>query len=117
MQIEYPLTIRREGGQLAAADDNAHILQMIKQVLFTNPGERVNRPDFGCGVYGMLFETMGNEMVSVTQALVRANLVKWLGDLIQVEQLTVEGQDSTLTISITYVVLRIRERHSATFTR
>jgi phage baseplate assembly protein W len=116
MQIEYPLTIRREG-QITTADEDAHILQMIKQVLFTNPGERVNRPDFGCGLYGMLFEAMSNEMISVTQALVRGNLVKWLGDLIQIEQLTVEAQDSTLSVGITYVVLRSRQRHSATFTR
>jgi uncharacterized protein len=116
MQIEYPLTIRREG-QIATADEDEHILQMIKQVLFTNPGERVNRPDFGCGLYGMLFETMSNEMVSVTQALVRGNLVKWLGDLIQIEQLTVEAQDSTLSVGITYGVLRTGQRQSATLTR
>jgi uncharacterized protein len=116
MQIEYPLTIRREG-QIAGADEDAHILQMIKQVLFTNPGERVNRPDFGCGLYGMLFEPMSDEMISVTQALVRGNLVKWLGDLIQIEQLTVEAQDSTLAVDITYVVLRSRQRHSVTFER
>jgi phage baseplate assembly protein W len=116
MQIEYPLTIRHEG-QIAAADEDAHILQMIKQVLFTNPGERVNRPDFGCGLYGMLFEQMTNEMISVTQALVRGNLVKWLGDLIQIEQLVVESQDSTLSVSIVYVVLRSRQRRSATFVR
>jgi phage baseplate assembly protein W len=116
MQIEYPLTIRPEG-QIAAADEDAHILQMIKQVLFTNPGERVNRPDFGCGLYGMLFEQMTNEMISVTQALVRGNLVKWLGDLIQIEQLVVESQDSTLSVSIVYVVLRSRQRRSATFVR
>jgi|ERR1700689_3027875 phage baseplate assembly protein W len=116
MQIEYPLTIRREG-QIAGADEDAHILQMIKQVLFTNPGERVNRPDFGCGLYGMLFEPMSDEMISVTQALVRGNLVKWLGDLIQIEQLTVEAQDSTLAVGITYVVLRSGQRHSVTFDR
>ena len=116
MQIEYPLTIRREG-QIAGADEDAHILQMIKQVLFTNPGERVNRLDFGCGLYGMLFEPMSDEMISVTQALVRGNLVKWLGDLIQIEQLTVEAQDSTLAVGITYVVLRSGQRHSVTFDR
>jgi phage baseplate assembly protein W len=117
VQIEYPLTIRPEGQIAAATDEDAHILQMIKQVLFTNPGERVNRPDFGCGLYGMLFEAMSNEMISVTQALVRGNLVRWLGDLIQIEQLTVESQDSTLAVSITYVVLRSRRRHSATLVR
>lgn len=116
MQIEYPFTIRREG-QIATAGEDAHILQMIKQVLFTNPGERVNRPNFGCGIYGMLFEQMSNEMISVTQALVRGNLVKWLGDLIQIEQLTVEAEDSTLAVNITYVVLRSRQRYSATLVR
>lgn len=116
MQIAYPFSIGQEGA-VGLADDDGHILQMIEQVLFTNPGERVNRPDFGCGLYALVFEPMSSEMVAVTQALVRANLLKWLGDLIHIEELLVEARDSRLTISIDYAVLRTGERRTETIVR
>jgi len=116
MQIAYPLEIERTG-EVATAETDAHIEQMIEQVLFTKPGERVNRPDFGCGIYGMVFEPMSGEMIAVTQALVRGNLLKWLGDRIHLEQLEVEAQDSKLVVSITYVILRTGQRRTASFVR
>jgi len=116
MQIAYPFEIERTG-EVATAETDAHIEQMIEQILFTNPGERVNRPDFGCGIYGMVFEPMSGEMIAVTQALVRGNLLKWLGDRIHLEQLEVEAQDSKLVVSITYVILRTGQRRTASFVR
>jgi len=114
MQIAFPFTLDQDG-EIATADHDAHIRQMIEQVLFTNPGERVNRPDFGCGIDTMVFEPLSGEMVAVTQALVRANLVKWLGNLIQVEQLAVEAVESRLVVSIGYVVLATGARQNGTF--
>lgn len=116
MQISFPFALEHEG-DVATADDDAHIRQMIEQVLFTNPGERVNRPDFGCGLYAMVFEPMSSEMLAVTQALVRANLVKWLGELIHVERLAVDAVDSTLEVTIDYAVLGTGERRTGTFIR
>jgi phage baseplate assembly protein W len=116
MQIAFPLQIER-AGQIATAGDDDHVRQMIEQVLFTNPGERVNRPDFGCGIYGMIFEPANGEMLAVTQALVRGNLVKWLGDVIHLEDLDVEARDEDLVITITYVVLRTLQRATASFRR
>jgi phage baseplate assembly protein W len=115
MQIAYPLSVAQS--EVVTAGHDEHIRQMIEQVLFTNPGERVNRPDFGCGLYAAVFEPMSSEMIAVTQALVHANLLKWLGDLIHIEQLTVEAKDTQLVVSIAYAVLRNGERRTETFIR
>ena len=49
MEIAYPFHVDGRG-RSAPADANEHIRQMIEQVLFTAPGERVNRPEFGTGL-------------------------------------------------------------------
>jgi phage baseplate assembly protein W len=116
MQIAYPFALT-ESGAIATADEDAHLRQMIEQVLFTNPGERVNRPDFGCGLEAMVFEPISSEMIAVTQALVRANLLKWLGDRIQIINLVVEAVESSLVITLDYAVLGTLERRVGTFVR
>lgn len=115
MQIAYPLAVAYS--EVATAAPDAHIRQMMEQVLFTNPGERVNRPDFGCGLFAAVFEPMSSEMLSVTQALVHANLVKWLGDLIRIEDVHVQMNDTRLIVTVAYAVLRGGERRTETFTR
>ena len=114
MQLAYPFALNNHG-RIAEADGNAHIRQMIEQVLFTIPGERVNRPDFGCGIGNLVFDAMNSELLTATQALVRGSLLKWLGNLIHIEALTVESQDSKLAITIRYVVLAERQRQTDTF--
>ena len=116
MQVAYPLAIGPDG-RLALAAEAAHVEQMIEQLLFTDPGERVNRPDFGCGLTRLLFEPLNTELVAVTQALVRANLLKWLGDLIQIDALTVEPRDSAMVIAIGYRLLGDPTRRTASFER
>ena len=116
MQIAYPLDVGPDG-RVAPAESDVHIEQMIEQVLFTDLGERVNRPDFGCGLSNLVFEPFNSELAAVTQALVRGSLLKWLGDLIQIEALTVVVEDATLTITIGYAILQDRSRRTAVFTR
>ena len=116
MQVSYPLTVGPDG-RIALAENDAHIEQMIEQVLFTDMGERVNRPDFGCGLSNLVFEPFNSELAAVTQALVRGSLLKWLGDLIQIEALTIKVEDATLTITIGYAVLQDRSRGTAVFVR
>ena len=113
MQIAFPMQVTRSG--LALADDAAHLRDMIEQVLFTRPGERVNRPDFGCGIDLVVFEAGNTEVVAATQALVRGSLQKWLGDLIVVERVAIEVEESTLTISVQYVDVRTRDRRTEAF--
>ncbi len=90
MEIAYPFRIDGRG-RVADATENDHIRQMIEQVLFTIPGERVNRPDFGCGLQQLIFAPNSTELAAATEFIVKGALEQWLGDVIQVEALRVEA--------------------------
>lgn len=116
MNIDYPY--RFDGrGRTAETDDNDHIRDLIEQVLFTAPGERVNRPSFGSGLMRLVFAPNSDELATATQFLVQASLQQWLGDLIQVDEVQVENDDSTLFVTVQYTVRRSQERQTAQFTR
>ena len=115
-QIDYPL--RFDGrGRTAETGQDEHIRDLIEQFLFTSPGERVNRPDFGSGLLQLVFAPGGAEMAAATQFLVQGGLQQWLGELIQVEAVEVTAEDSTLRVLVQYVVRRTREREIASFAR
>ncbi len=116
MQIDYPFHLDARG-RTASVDQDGHIRDLIEQVLFTTPGERVMRPDFGNGLLGLVFEPGGPELVATTQHLVQGALQQWLGNLIAVESVTVSQVEGVLTVEVAYVVLRTRERADATFSR
>ena len=101
----------------AATDDADHLRDLIEQVLFTSPGERVNRPDFGSGVLQLVFAPNSDELATATQFLVQGALQQWLGDLILVEAVTVENQDAALRVTIQYVIRRTQQRQVAEFRR
>jgi uncharacterized protein len=103
MNIDYPFHIDGHG-RTASTDDDTYIREMIEQLLFTNPGERVNRPDFGSGLARLLFGPNSPELATALQFTMQATLQQWLGDLIQLQSLEVTSDDSTLNIFIQYVV-------------
>jgi phage baseplate assembly protein W len=105
LHVGFPLRLD-SAGRSALADDEAYLRGLVEQVLFTRPGERVNRPDFGSGVDALLFAPAGDELAATTQALIHASLHQFLGDLIQVEQVQVAAQESTLEVLVTYRPLR-----------
>lgn len=98
-------------------DDEDHIRDMIEQVLFTSPGERVNRPDFGSGLMQLVFAPNSEDLATATQFLVQGALQQWLGDLILVEKVEVESHDSELRVLIQYVIRRTQVRQVAEFNR
>ncbi len=116
MQIAFPFRIDHEGF-VARADYDSHVRDMIEQVLFTSPGERVNRPDFGCGLAALVFESPNHEMTVATQALVQGALQQWLGDVIRVEEVTVELEESRLVVFVAYTVLSSGLRTRSAFER
>jgi phage baseplate assembly protein W len=91
-------------GRTHAANDGDHVLQMIEQLLFTDPKERVNRPDFGSGLRQLLFAPNSPELAAALQFAMQAALQRWLGDLIQLQGLTVTSDDSTLLIEVQYAL-------------
>ena len=104
-------------GRTAATGDDDHVRDMIEQFLFTIPGERVNRPDFGSGLLGMVFEPNSPELAAVLQRTIQAGLQRWLGDLIEVQALEVTGEEATLRVLVQYVVRRSGERRTEVFER
>ena len=104
-------------GRTATSDDDDHIRDMIKAVLFTAPGERVNRPEFGCGIRQLVFAPLSDTLAATTQQLVHGALLRWLGDVILVESVTVEAVESTLSISVTFAVQATAQRQTAVFER
>ena len=104
-------------GRTADTHAEDHIRDLIEQVLFTAPGERVNRPDFGCGLLHLVFEPNSTELAVTTQYLVQSALNQWLGDLIEVHEISVTTQDSTLEVYVSYMLLINQQRQTASFTR
>ncbi len=116
MQIDYPYHIGKNG-RTAGTDQPDHIRDMIEQVLFTTPGERVNRPTFGCGLLQMLFAPNSPEVATATQFIVQSALQQWLGALIRVESVDVLSQDSTLSVTVNYTIQGTQEHQQAAFQR
>lgn len=116
MQIDYPF--RFDGrGRTAQTGHEDHVRDLIEQVLFTSPGERVNRPTFGSGVMQLLFAPNNDALASATQLTVQGALQQWLGDLILVESVDVENDDASLRVSVRYVLRKTQERRVAEFVR
>jgi uncharacterized protein len=114
--VDFPYHVDGRG-RTATTDADDHLRDLIEQVLFTAPGERVMRPDFGSGLLGLVFEPGGPELVATTQHLVQGALQQELGHLIAVDSVEVSQDDGALTVSVSYVALRTQRRASATFSR
>lgn len=114
MDINFPFKFDNRG-RTAEVGDDKHIRDMIEQVLFTSPGERVNRPSFGCGLLQLVFQPNSDELATTTQFLVQGALQQWLGDLIQVDEVQVVSEDSSLHVKVVYTIRRTGERKTEQF--
>jgi uncharacterized protein len=115
MNIDFPFHLSGNG-RTAFTDRADHIRDLIEQLLFTNPGERVNRPDFGSGLMQLVFAPNSPELAAALQFSLQADLQRWLGDLIELRSLDVRSVDSTLSIAVQYVVRASNEQETAVFT-
>jgi uncharacterized protein len=116
MNIDFPFRFDRTGAT-ATATTEEHIRDMIEQLLFTSPGERVNQPDLGSGLMQLVFATNSPELAAALQFTLQAALQRWLGDLILVQTLQVTCQDSTLNIDLQYMLQKTNQSATLQFTR
>jgi phage baseplate assembly protein W len=116
MNIDFPFHFDNMGRTAATGDDD-HIRDMIEQFLFTNPGERVNRPDFGSGLLQLIFAPNSQELAATVQFTVQAGLQRWLGDVIEVQGLEVASSDATLSVDLKYMIRRTQETRVENFQR
>jgi len=103
-------------GRTAATDYDRHVRDMIELLLFTRAGERVMRPDFGCGLADLTFEPNSPEVAASLQISIQAALQRWLGDVVDISALDTESHDGTLQIRLSYVVRATGTPSSAVFT-
>ncbi len=112
--LDYPYGIGADGAARQTTDAD-HLRDLIIQVLLTNPGERVNLPEFGVGIQRLVFAPNSDALRASTQFLVTTNLSRWLGDLIDVEQVdvtSIPGEEETVTIEIVFIDKRTRQRNA-----
>jgi uncharacterized protein len=114
MNVNYPYGFDTSG-HTAQTDLPSHISQMIEQILLTSPGERVNRPTFGCGVMQLVFAPNSGALAATQQQVIQSSLQQWLSDLIQVNAVYVTAQDSTLLITITYTIIQSQQQQTQQF--
>jgi phage baseplate assembly protein W len=116
MNLAFPFAIDPRGRSAEAADER-HIRDMIEQVLFTAPGERVNRPDFGCGLLQLVFAPNSDTLAAALQATVQSSLQQWLGALIIVEAIDISCNESELSVDLRYLLRSSQQRVTAQFTQ
>jgi phage baseplate assembly protein W len=92
-------------GRVGRASADAQVAQMIEQILFTRPGERPMRPDFGCGIAELLFEPNDELLAGATALRIRAALQRWLADLVDVRRVDVRADDAQLAVAVEWTRL------------
>jgi len=116
MNIAYPFHLDSRG-RTAQPSDPDHIRQMIEQLIFTDAGERVNRPDFGSGLRQLVFAPNSPELAATVQFTLQASLQRFLGDVIDIQDLDVAATDSALTVKLSYVIKLTNQTQTATLVR
>jgi uncharacterized protein len=114
VDIDFPFRVDGRGRTAQTGGDD-HIRDLIEQVLFTSPGERVNRPTFGSGLRQLVFAPNSDELATAVQLMVQGALQQWLRDVIQVEGVAVRSEEGKLEVTVQYIVRRTQERQTARF--
>jgi Bacteriophage baseplate protein W len=114
MNLAFPYNFDSTG-RTAQTDLLTHIRDMIEQILFTSPGERVNRPTFGSGTAQLVFAPNSDVLAGVQQQAIQAGLQQWLSDLIRVQSVTVTAIEATLQITVVYSVIQTQQQQTQQF--
>ena len=112
--LDFPFAFDTRGRSALTGSDD-HVRDLIMQVLFTIPGERVNRPEFGCGINQLVFAPASDALAAATEQLIHGALLRWLEPLISVEKVTVEAVDASLEITVAYTRRDTQVRHQDVF--
>jgi phage baseplate assembly protein W len=116
MNIDFPFHFDSRGAT-ATTGYADHVRDMIEQLLFTTPGERVNRPDFGCGLLQLVFAPNSPELAATLKFGLQASLVQWLGDVIDIVAIDVAAEDAELRVELAYRVRASGELRNDSFVR
>lgn len=116
MPLDYPFQFDGSG-RTAMSGEADHVRDLIEQVLFTAPGERVNRPTFGSGLMQLVFAPNSDALAAATQVSVHGALQQWLGELVMVEGVEVRRGEAALHVIVRYVLRQTQERRAVEVVR
>lgn len=115
MNLDFPYCFDGRGRTQNAAVDQ-YLSQLVQQVLFTSPGDRVNLPDFGSVLRQLAFAPNSVEMAAATQFAVQAALQKWLAGYVTIQSVVASAQEAVLSVTVTYSPLNTDLTQVQTFT-
>lgn len=115
--VDFPFGFDGLGRTAAPVSCDEHVRDMLERILFTAPGERVNRPDFGSGLLQLLFAPNSVELAATVQYMTQAAVQRWLGDVVELHDLRVAVEESTLRVDVVYTVTATGEQAAAAFVR
>ncbi|MCA9483469.1 MAG: GPW/gp25 family protein [Nitrospina sp.] len=113
---DFPFSID-ERGRSAETTEDEHVRDLIYQVLFTAPGERVNRPEFGCGLKQLVFAPASDALAAATEKLIHGSLIRWLDPVVAVEAVTVTVDDAEISVRVGYTRRDTGEKRQDVFRR
>lgn len=114
MNLSFPFQFDATG-HTAQTDLASHVRDMVEQILFTSPGERVNRPTFGSGTSQLVFAPNSDVLAAAQQQAIQAGLQQWLSDVIRVRSLTVTNQDAVLQVTVVYLIIQTQQQQTQQF--
>jgi uncharacterized protein len=117
----FPFQIDSASQQTAQAGYAAHVDQMIRQLLLTDPGERVDLPQFGCGLRSLVFAPNSDALAATVQLRVIQGLNQWLAGIVNVVAVTVGAgqggapvEPGTLEVTVTYTLVETQTNQAVT---
>jgi phage baseplate assembly protein W len=108
--IAFPYSVT-EIGRTSTVAYTEHVRELVRQVLFTTPGERVNQPLFGCDLRQLVFDNRRNELAIAIETMVQASLQRWLGDIIQVQTVSIQLEDNAVSVDLRYLENRTQKTY------
>ncbi len=117
--LSFPFRMGENGGELSARA--AHIREQIEQVIFTSPGERVFRPEFGFGARQHVFENNAIPLWETIRTRLHSSLAEALAGEVDPKTLRIEvgappGQEEQLLVSISYELAALQKEEHHEFT-
>jgi uncharacterized protein len=117
----YPFRVDPSSQQTAQATYLAHVEQMVIQLLLTSPGERVDLPQFGCGLQALVFAPMSDALAAAVQLRVLQAINQWLAGIVTAAAVSVVTSDDdaalepgTLQVTLSYTVVETQSSASTT---
>ena len=103
LNLAFPFRLNSRGRSDTAGDER-HVRGMLEMLLLTNAGERVNRPGYGGGLARLLFGPVSPELAVTLQQTLRAEVIQWLDDVVNLQDLDVAFDESRIVVTISYVL-------------